>query len=244
LASYLQRSPNDRQPLRRRASGLALALGINLLLLLALLGLGVRPPKPQKTSGTLVFNLPADSESRPAAQPRKREVEQKQVERTEAKPALKPPPIVLPAKPTIQPDRPLEMIEMSKEDYAAADIGKLPKASADAGAGDSEAVGRGPHGEVLYAAEWARHPTDAELSGYLPANAPDGWGLIACRTVSGNRVEDCIEIDQSPRGSHLASAVRQAAWQFRVRPPRKNGRPMVGEWVQIRIDYYTVRKGA
>ncbi len=207
-----------------------------------LLGLGVRPPKPHKTSGALVFNLPADSESRSAEAATRPKVA-KQDQRTETKPVPKPPPIVLPAKPTIQPDRPLEMIEMSKEDYAAADIGKLPKASAGAGAGDSEAVGRGPHGEVLYAAEWARHPTDAELSGYLPASAPDGWGLIACRTIPDNRVEDCVELDQSPRGSHLASAVRQAAWQFRVRPPRKNGRPMVGEWVQIRIDYYTVRKG-
>jgi periplasmic protein TonB len=243
LASYLQRSPYDRQPLRRRASGLALALGINLLLLLVLLGLGVRPPKPHKTSGTLVFNLPADSESRSAEATTRPKVVHKEVQHTETRPVPKPPPIVLPAKPTIQPDRPLEMIEMSKEDYAAADIGKVPKSSAGAGAGDSEAVGRGPHGEVLYAAEWARHPTDAELSGYLPASAPDGWGLIACRTIPDNRVEDCVELDQSPRGSHLASAVRQAAWQFRVRPPRKNGRPMIGEWVQIRIDYYTVRKG-
>jgi periplasmic protein TonB len=187
--------------------------------------------------------LPADSESRSAETATRPKVVHKEVQRTETKPVPKPPPIVLPAKPTIQPDRPLEMIEMSKEDYAAADIGKVPKSSAGAGAGDSEAVGRGPHGEVLYAAEWARHPTDAELSGYLPASAPDGWGLIACRTIPDNRVEDCVELDQSPRGSHLASAVRQAAWQFRVRPPRKNGRPMIGEWVQIRIDYYTVRKG-
>jgi len=117
---------------------------------------------------------------------------------------------------------------------AAGDIGNLPKG--DASDGDSEEVGRGPHGEALYAAEWAREPTDTELGGYLPKNAPDGYGLVACKTIPGNRVEDCVELDQTP-GSRLASAVRQAAWQFRVRPPRKGGRLLVGSWVRIRIDY-------
>ena len=119
---------------------------------------------------------------------------------------------------------------------AASDISNVPKAGAG-GAGDSEVVGKGPNGEALYAAEWARHPTDAELAGYMPRNAPEGYGLIACKTVPGDRVEDCIELDQKPAGSHLASAVRQAAWQFRVRPPRKGGRPLIGSWVRIRIDY-------
>jgi periplasmic protein TonB len=95
---------------------------------------------------------------------------------------------------------------------------------------------------VLYAAKWARHPTDAELSGYLPPNAPDGYGLVACRTIPGDRVEDCVELDQEPQGSHLASAVRQAAWQFRVRPPRKNGVPLVGSWVRIEIYYERVNR--
>jgi protein TonB len=125
---------------------------------------------------------------------------------------------------------------MSKDEMAASDISNIPTAGAG-GAGDSEVVGKGPNGEALYAAEWAREPSDAELAGYLPRNSPEGYGLVACKTIPGDRVEDCIELEQKPAGSHLASAVRQAAWQFRVRPPRKGGRPLIGSWVRIRIDY-------
>ena len=120
---------------------------------------------------------------------------------------------------------------------AASDISKLDSSSSGS-AGDSEIVGRGPNGEALYAAEWAREPSHAELDGYLPHNASDGFGLVECKTIANDRVEDCVELDQTP-GSHLASAVRQAAWQFRVRPPRRGGRALVGSWVRIRIDYYS-----
>jgi protein TonB len=61
-------------------------------------------------------------------------------------------------------------------------------------------------------------------------------GLVACKTIANNRVDDCVELDQSPAGSHLAAAIRQAAWQFRVRPPRKGGRPLIGAWVRILIE--------
>ncbi len=147
------------------------------------------------------------------------------------------------APPPEPPTKPKPWVEMSKDEMAASDISKLP-AAGSGGGGDSEVVGRGPNGEALYAAEWAREPTDAELAGYLPRNAPEGYGLIACKTIAGDRVEDCIELEQSPLGSHLASAVRQAAWQFRVRPPRKGGRALVGSWVRIRIDYYHSGSGS
>jgi periplasmic protein TonB len=233
-SSYRLPSTHDRTPLERRASGAALAIGVNLLLLLVLLGIGAMQEERKPPSRALVVDLLPEAHDA-AARPSKAAVAKPRVA---SKAVPKPPRIILPSKPTIaQPARkPLDMIEMSKEEMAAADIGKLPKAGPGSG-GDSEEVGRGPHGEVLYAAEWAREPTHAELAGYLPTTAPEGYGLIACKTIPGNRVDDCIELDQSPRGSHLASAVRQAAWQFRVRPPRKNGKPLIGGWVSIRIDY-------
>jgi protein TonB len=231
VPAYRLPSPYDRPPLRRRASGLALALGVNLLLLLVLLSLGQLAPVAREASRALIVDLLPESHSA-AAQPRAARP------LAQHRPTPKPPQIILPVKPTIQPPPAPKQpwIEMSKDELAAADIANLPSAAAGS-AGDSEEVGRGPHGEVLYAAEWARHPTDAELGGYLPPGAPEGFGLIACKTIPGDRVEDCIELDQYPHGSHLAAAVRQAAWQFRVRPPRKNGRPLIGSWVQIRIDY-------
>jgi periplasmic protein TonB len=223
----------------------ALALGFNGLLLLVLLGIGVLPMQPPRGGqAPLVVDLVADSQSESQAEASKARPETRPTQKQARARPLPEPRIILPAKPTIDPPRE-SWLELTKAEMAAADIGKMPRASAESGggsSGDSEQVGRGPNGEILYAAEWARKPTDTELGGYLPRNAPTGWGLIACRTVEGNRVEDCIELGQSPRGSRLASAVRQAAWQFRVRPPRKNGRPLIGSWVQIRIDYYSVRK--
>ena len=217
-------------------SGLGLALVINIGLILVLMTLGVLPPPSQKTTEGIVVDLVPEEH---AAAPTQREPERQQVQVN--KPIPKPPPVILPVKPSIAPPQPPKTkekpwLEMSSADMAASDISKLSSAGSG-GAGDSEVVGKGPNGEALYAAEWARHPTDTELGGYLPQNASDGWGLIACKTMPQNRVDDCVELDQYPHGSHLASAVRQAAWQFRVRPPRKNGRLMVGEWVSIRIDY-------
>jgi protein TonB len=235
---YQVPSPQQRAPLSRRATGLALALAINVLLLLLLLSLGVGRSQPPKGSPTLVVDLIPDAhnESPPAPSAAKPTPPAAQ---TEAQPTPMPkPPIVLPAKPTIAPPPQSDLLEISKADMAASDIAHLPSGG-DGSTGDSEEVGKGPNGQILYAAEWARRPTNAELGGYLPKNAPDGFGLVACKTIPDDRVEDCQELDQQPLGSHLASAVRQAAWQFRVRPPRKNGKELVGSWVQIRIDYET-----
>lgn len=233
MSAYRLTLPYERPPLQRRASGLALAVAVNVALLLLLLTLGRFAPEAKKVSDALVVDLMPESHS--TAGPARSQPTKQAPAPSQTKPLPKPPPIVLPSKPTI-PASSAPFIEMSGADLAASDLRNLPKGGSGSD-GDSEVVGTGPHGEVLYAARWARRPTDAELSGYLPPNAPDGYGLVACKTIPGDRVEDCIELDQEPRGSHLASAVRQAAWQFRVRPPRKNGVPLIGSWVRIEIDY-------
>ncbi|MEO7366034.1 MAG: hypothetical protein ABIW03_06920 [Sphingomicrobium sp.] len=244
-SNYRQRSAHDELPLRRRATGFALAIAVNLLVLLIMRGLGGLPEFARVASSPLIVDLlprADDTQAKPAKAP---EVQRQQA----AEPVRRPPAIKVPRlKSPIPPLHPLDMIEMTREEFAAADVRKLPKSEAGSGSagsagspGDSEEVGRGPNGEVLYAAEWVREPTDAELDGYMPPNRPEGSGLVACKTIPGNRVENCQEIGESPRGTHLARAVRLAAWQFKVRPPRKGGKPMVGEWVRIRIIYSTSR---
>ena len=242
-------SPN-RQRYRasrgRRAGAFALALAIELLLLLAFFTLNFRDRRPEFMGGTIsTFDVSAESEQDRSFTPKKKEEERT----AEARPPRPVPPVPKPAVELPTPH--LDMLEVTREVYQAADISKLGSnapgyvRSADAGgsggrnAGDSAMVGTAPNGQPLYAAEWYREPTNTELGGYLPKNMPEsgGWGLIACKTAPRFRVTDCVELGQEPAGSHLAGAVRQAAWQFLVRPPRKGGKSLVGGWVQIRIDY-------
>ncbi len=222
--------------MRRRLSGLGLAIGLELLLVLLLLGLGSREHQMAKNaSGPTMIDIGPQDDQQDKAEPQ-REERKREPKKTQPKSAITPPmPTVLPAKPTIPQTRPGELIEMSKEEMAASDLRNLPKAGRSAG--DSQAIGKGPNGEDMFAAEWVREPSDAEMSGYLPKNPRSGYGIVACKTAPGNRVEDCVELENVPPGTRLASTLRQAAWQFKVRPPRKGGKPLIGAWVRILFDF-------
>jgi len=154
------------------------------------------------------------------------------------------------------PSLPWNVTPLTSAEFASADIASKPTRSEAAptqvagGSGndtgkDSAAVygpGDGPDGQQLYNAEWYTHPTDAQLAFYMPhTGAPTGsWAMIACRTIEHYHVEDCRELGETP-GTGLARALRQAAWQFLVRPPRVNGKPMIGAWVRIRFDFTDVK---
>ena len=66
---------------------------------------------------------------------------------------------------------------------------------------------------------------------------PGASADIACRMIENNRVENCQIIGENPRGTGLAQALRKAAWQFLVKPPRIDNKPQLGVWVRIHFDF-------
>jgi periplasmic protein TonB len=228
-AGYLARQ-RGWLPDWRRVPVLAIVIALHVLLLLMLLLLA--PPLPKGKPGVnamMAVNVAAPSPQR--AQP-------KPLRQQQPKPVSNPVP-----KPEVTiADAPPAKWTFGDPELQNFDLRNLPKADAapaqmaEAGPPDSAVVGLAPDGSKLYAAEWFREPTDAELAFYIRGRGqPGNWGAIACRTAPRFRVVDCRPIGESP-GSRLGYAVNEAAWQFRVKPPRINGEYQVGTWVSIRID--------
>lgn len=233
---------------RQRAFSASLSAGIVVLVLLAAIYQTQIAPRLDDTAPTVTsFDVEGEQEDKgeKAAEEEQEEAEEdeKPAEREVPERFVEPvevPPEKAPTAP--QPKPAYSWLKMSSADMAAADIGKMsapaPTTGKEAGGGKTYGPGEGPGGAVLYNAEWYRPPTNAELASYLPPERPDeGYGLIACQTIADYRVENCQILGESPRGSGFGRAVLNAAWQFRVKPPKINGKPQLGEWVRIRIDY-------
>jgi protein TonB len=232
-------------PDRRRTVSFVLALVIEALLILVLLLFGPHltpAPKPEPRRATSFSLAPSEKEAATAPE-----------HRTKAHAAAKPasgattpippmPPVITPPK---VPTPPAALPGVLPITLGASDISKLKSsASNDDGAEtgtDSKLAygpGEGPGGQPLYNAEWYREPSEAQLNGYLPKGAPpNSWALIACQTMPQYHVDNCRSLGESPVGSGLGRAMREAAWQFLVRPPRRGGKVLVGAWVKIRIDF-------
>ena len=250
------------QRLRSEAGGRTLGIGLAILveglLLLLLLSLGVGERPDVKEKRITVLSLDAEdapqteaepspereqqAEERPAQQrpqpeqaPLPQPTEPLPAQPVEAPPApAAPPPVELPVPPAIAPTR-------ARPAPSGGAVYGPPNTGASASR-DTERVGTAPNGEPLYAAAWYREPREAEMRAYLSTARGPGWGLIACRTAPGYRVEDCVALDEYPSGSQINRAILAAAWEFKVRPPQRGGRSLVGSWVRIRIDYGTKQR--
>ncbi|WP_052508036.1 hypothetical protein [Sphingomonas hengshuiensis] len=237
----------------RRGAAFVLALLVELLIALLLLWMSPTLPGKKDAAGPTVFGINVDGD-KPSEKAEAAKEASKRAAPREVAPVTPPPPpeIVPPPPPVPNTANPMPFIRMTRRDYADADIAKAksgaPAAAGDSSAesgdaagamaGDSEAIGTAPNGEPLYPVEWYRRPTHAQLDPYRsPRSRGPGFGLIACRTIARYQVTDCQELGEGPRGSGNAGAVRQAAFQFLVVPPRKGGKPLIGTWVAIRIDY-------
>lgn len=233
----------------QRATGIVAALALEVLLLLLLLSLG-RTGSSGKEEITFVDFKAIEASDDAAEEPVERaEAEPRAAERTEARPAEAeaveaPRHSEASAGPAVAPPT----LPVRREPDPRYGAGPRPiqnppptgpvSGPANSGSqGDTARVGTAPNGEPMYAAAWYRKPYDDELRGYLSTATGPGWGLIACRTAPDYRVEDCVGLEEYPRGSMIVRSVLAAAWQFKVRPPRLGGRPQIGEWVRIRIDY-------
>ena len=119
----------------------------------------------------------------------------------------------------------------------------LPSWALEEGGGGQERVGYGsgrrPGRGAAVQAEWVVEPTDAELAYYMPKAPGRELGRNRLQDGPNYRVENCRLLSESPMGSGLARAMRLAAWQFKVRPPRIDGKPLVGAWVRIHFDFGT-----
>lgn len=232
-----------RPSLGNRLTAIALSLAICAIIVLMLIRMGWLGPGGPK-AGERLTAVTFHEQSSEKAQHKAAAAQQK------ARQQVVQPRPVPQVPPTPQPVMPLPFIQMSREQYAAADISKLGKKQEQAGnsgasGGSAAGPGEGPGGARLYNAEWYREPTDAEMVTYMPKrDVSGGWAMIACKTQEKFRVDDCQELGESPPGSGLARALRQAAWQFLVRPPRIDGKPQIGVWVRIRFDFTKARRSA
>lgn len=257
----LSRRERLRMGLGHRATGVGLALLLEALLVLLLLTLG-RSATFKEASAPALTTFDVSSPPEEAATPEEPtpEPEPSPEPSPEAAPQPRepapqePPPRPQPTTPVPLP--PPAILPLPRAQTPAANVAPPPRRPAPAaspgsssqpaygppntgspGPPDTARVGTAPDGQPLYAARWYRAPYPDELTGYLSTASSPGWGLIACRTAPDWRVEDCVALGESPRGSNIARSVLAAAWQFKVRPPSLGGKSLVGAWVRIRIDY-------
>ena len=256
--AYTQQTDWDQSAIRRRAFGIVATLIIEALLILAFLSLTLQTAGPKTDRrGLSAFALETEAESA-SAEETKSDAQAPAAKTTPRNIVSEIPKPVLPsANPLRLPPPTPDFIKVSKAELDAMDLSKIPS-NGGAGQGENKGAGQGsgqgtgqgskgligpgagPGGAQLYPVAWFREPYDSELAPYLASakSAPPGASAeIACRMIENYHVENCQILSETPRGTGLAKALRLAAWQFLVRPPRIDNKPQLGVWVRIRFDF-------
>ena len=252
--AYTQQPNWDRAELRRRGAGIAIALLLEALLIIAILSLSMQSAGTgEGKRGLSAFSLEAESQSSSTDKSKRDAETPVTTKQQQTAPQIIPKPILPPVNPLRLPPPNPDFIKVSKSEFDAMDLSKLP-ASGSAGSGDVKGAGpgsgvgskgmmgpgAGPGGAQLYPVAWYREPYDSELAPYLAGIKrvpPGATAEIACRMIEHYHVENCQILGENPRGIGLAKALRLAAWQFLVRPPRIDNKPQLGVWVRIRFDF-------
>ena len=220
---------------------MALALAINLLVLLALLGIsGIRPVPMKDDGGTLVFDVPRQDEAAAPTKPAEQQRKKRRRPRN-ARSCRRPTSSCRFLRPSPRPTGELELVELTKQELSKTDEAMARQGGAGgARHGPRRGFRGGRQGTEGRDALRGRMAARADRAGDQPLYArqrPAGFGddrLQDLSAISGRRL---LRMGSVPASARLDRELMEAAWQFKVRPPRKNGQAMIGEWVRIRFDY-------
>jgi protein TonB len=244
---------------RRRIGAMVLTVLAHLLLLWLLLRIAPRLTQPARDGALTTFDVSANpvasvagSRTPTATRTARSGGAPPRAPRPTTPPtaALPPPPPL--RSPSEAPPVPIPGLLPGGEELFAASGRVMSTRSADAGSGAGEGKGsatgsdrgnvagpgEGPGGQRLYDAELVRALPPGALAAYMPGGKiVAGWGMIACRMTESYAVENCRVLSESPIGSGFGSALRQASWQFRIRPPRIGSQAVKDVWVRIRYTF-------
>jgi len=242
------RSQYGASPQKSRYVSLLLSVAICALLLLAILsmaGVAIQTGTPANQFTAIKLTPPpkevlqahAGAKSKPKAT----------TVPHQAQAAIKLPPHVDIKNPN-KVEWPPGFIHMSHADLANSDISNIHSA-APGGNGNSNGGGGGKGGDngpgesTFYNVEWYRKPPKNALENYMrPGQNPGRMATIECRMIENYHVDDCHEVSEVPRGSGMARVLREASWQFQVRPPRLDGKPLLGTRVHITYTFTEFEK--
>lgn len=235
-------------PRRSRYIAALLSLGVCALLLLAILSmaaLSIQKGEPGSLLTAIKLTPPpkevlkahAGAKSKPKATAVPHEVQA----------AIKLPPHVDIKNPN-KVEWPPGFIHMSHADLANSDISKFHTAAPggnghENGGGGGHGGDNGPGESSFYNVDWYRKPPKSVFDNYMrPGQSPGRRAEIECRMIENYHVEDCHEVSEEPRGSGMARVMREASWQFLVRPPRLNGKTLLGTRVHITYTFTQLQK--